>query len=62
MAAEDVERLHRYGLERKTPYLSSLKEALETHRFPLFEEAIRSILQYKVTIEQETFLLAEQIR
>ena len=59
MGAEYVERLRSHGLERKNAYLSRLQDALETHRFPLFEESIHSILRYKVTIEQETFLLGE---
>lgn len=57
MMPEDVERFHKYGLERKDAYLTRLQETLEQHRFPLFEDTIRSILKYRVTIEQEVFLL-----
>ena len=60
MSAEDVKRYAKYGLERPQAYLNHLKELWQAGAFPLFEGAIRQILQCRVTIEQEIFLTEEQ--
>jgi len=56
MSAEDVVRYSRSGLKRDTQYLQELQEALYRGEYQLFSEAIRMILKYGVSIEQETFL------
>jgi hypothetical protein len=56
MSAEDVVRYERFGLVRDAPYLQRLRTALARGEFPLFSDAIRMILEYGVTIEQEVFL------
>ena len=57
MGAEEVERYHVHGLERSEEYCQRLQEVLTAGAFPMFETSIRSILKYRVTIEQEVFLL-----
>lgn len=56
MSGADVERFARFGLARPEGYLNELHIALEQDKFPLFREAIETILKHKVTIEQEIFL------
>ncbi len=56
MGAKEVHDNWKTGLKRDKTYLDKLRISLENHEFPLFEDAIRAILQYKVTIEQECFL------
>lgn len=56
MTSEDVDAFHEMGLVRSTEYLDKLKTALEESKYPLFESAIKCILEYGVTIEQEVFL------
>ena len=56
MSAEDVTMHAPLGLTREPAYLRRLESALEKNEFPLFEESIKMILQYGVTIEQEVFL------
>ncbi len=46
----------RSGLPRSKKYLDRLRLALENREYPLFDDAIRKILEYGVTIEQETLL------
>jgi hypothetical protein len=56
MSGEYVDKFHEHGLARSEEYLSELEEDLKTGRYSLFEDAIRKILGYGVTIEQEAFL------
>ncbi|MCD8376260.1 MAG: DUF2220 domain-containing protein [Oscillospiraceae bacterium] len=56
MSGAEVERCCKDGLPRSADYLSRLREALQNGTYPLFTDAIEKILEYKVTIEQETFL------
>ena len=56
MAAADVLRYASYGLARDDSYLKRLQTSLNRHEFPLFEDAIRTILKLGVTTEQEVFL------
>ncbi len=56
MSAADVEQYHEYGLARTPAYLARLQMALDDNSYPLFEDVIRAILRYGVTIEQEIFL------
>ena len=56
MTGDDVVAFHKGGLSRSSDYLKKLEVALEKEEFPLFEDAIKRILEYGVTIEQEVFL------
>lgn len=56
MSGEYVEKFHVHGLKRDSKYLENLKTALRGGRFLKFNDAIEKILEYGVTIEQETFL------
>lgn len=56
MSAEFVDSFHEHGLARSKEYLSSLRIDMENGKYPLFQDAIERILDYGVTIEQETFL------
>ena len=56
MSGEEVAAHRQNGLERPKEYLDYLKQALSEGRYPIFEDAIQEILNYGVTIEQETFL------
>lgn len=56
MTAEDVVAYHEIGLPRSADYLEKLRVALEKAEYPLFENAIKRIIEYGVTIEQEVFL------
>lgn len=55
IAAVEKYRLH--GLTRPAAYWQQLDRVLSEHKYPEFEEVIRLLLKYKVTIEQESFLL-----
>jgi hypothetical protein len=57
MSADDVALYSSSGLIRNPAYLQRLKTALDQNEFPWFEDTIRMILKYGVTIEQEVFLL-----
>jgi len=57
MSADDVSRYHTFGLARDNQYHQQLQDALNQRLFPLFEDAIRLILRYGVTIEQEVFYI-----
>ena len=52
MTAEDVVIYHEMGLPRSADYLEKLAAA----DYPMFENAIKRIIEYGVTIEQEVFL------
>ncbi len=56
MSGEDVAAYRENGLPRSRKYLERLVQALENGEFPLFDGAIRRILEHGVTIEQEIFL------
>ena len=56
MSGEFVDSFHEHGLPRSEAYLSSLRIDMENGKYPLFRDAIERILNYGVTIEQETFL------
>ena len=56
MEGRFVEQYHKNGLKRPEQYLKTLKEERNAGRHTLFVDAIDKILQYGVTIEQETFL------
>ena len=47
---------HEMGFPRSADYLEKLRVALEKAEYPLFENAIKRIIEYGVTIEQEVFL------
>ncbi len=57
MTGKDVTAHCKDGLKRSEEYLEKLKQAYFDHTYPLFNDAIREILHYGVTIEQETFLI-----
>ncbi len=56
MQAQQVIQYANYGLTRDKSYLNKVKLAFEQGKFPLFQEVLRKILEYQVTIEQEVFL------
>lgn len=56
MSGEFVDSFHEHGLARSEAYLSSLRIDMENGKYQLFRDAIERILNYGVTIEQETFL------
>lgn len=56
MGGQEVEQYAEFGLKRTDTYLSVLQDALDADEFPAFREAIKAILAYGVTIEQEAFL------
>lgn len=56
MSGEFVDSFHEHGLARSEAYLSSLRMDMKNGKYPLFRDAIERILNYGVTIEQETFL------
>ncbi len=56
MSGQDVTAHRKDGLKRPEAYLERLERAHADHTYPLFEDAIREILHYGVTIEQEAFL------
>ena len=56
MFGEDVVKHCRNGLKRPVKYLKQLEQMLTEGTYPVFEDAIREILNLGVTIEQESFL------
>ncbi len=56
MSAEDVTAHHVTGLVRSEHYLKTVEAALACGEYPLFHMAMKKILEYGVTIEQEVFL------
>lgn len=56
MTGEDVVAHSHNGLKRSEEYLRRLDQVLSEKKYPMFEDAIREILNYGITIEQETFL------
>ena len=57
MSAQAFDEYKDYGLQRKKEYLSHLKRYAEMGRFQCFQDVIPKILEYGVTIEQESFYL-----
>ena len=55
-SGEEVAAHWQNGLSRSEKYLERLEQALKNQEFPLFDDAIRKILDYGATIEQEIFL------
>ena len=51
-----VEQYHQKGLPRSEEYLTKLKQDMQNGLHLLFSDAIKAILLYRVTIEQEAFL------
>ena len=56
MSGQDVTAHHMNGLVRSLKYLEKIKAALVNQEYPIFEDAMERILEYGVTIEQESFL------
>lgn len=56
MSAEDVTAHRKTGLVRSEHYLKTVRAALACDQYPLFHMAMKKILEYGVTIEQEVFL------
>ena len=56
MSAEDVVAHHVNGLKRPKHYLEQVRAAVQDGMYPYFRTAMEKILEYGVTIEQETFL------
>ena len=56
MSAEDVTAHHGTGLVRSEHYLKTVRAALACDQYPLFHMAMKKILEYGVTIEQEVVL------
>ena len=56
MSAEDVTAHHGTGLVRSEQYLKTVETALACNQYPLFRMAMKKILEYGVTIEQEVLL------
>ncbi len=56
MSAEDVVTHHVNGLKRPEHYLEQVRAAVESGKYPYFRKAMEKILEYGITIEQETFL------
>lgn len=56
MSGEDVALHHSTGLKRSESYLRKVQAALDGGKYPLFHAAMKKILEYGVTIEQEAFL------
>lgn len=56
MSEEDVVAHHVNGLKRPEYYLDQVRAAVDCGKYPCFRTAMEKILEYGVTIEQETFL------
>lgn len=56
MSGDFVEKYHQNGLVRPEKYLTRLKTDMQDGTYSLFVDAIKEILKYGVTIEQESFL------
>lgn len=57
MSGEDVITHYVTGLKRSEHYLNEVQTALDNKKYLLFQNAMKKILEYGVTIEQEAFLL-----
>ena len=56
MSGEEVVFHHRNGLKRSEHYLNQVQAAVDCGKHPHFRTAMKRILEYGVTIEQESFL------
>ena len=56
MSEAEVEKYHHNGLARTEEYLCKLRTSHFNHADSQFKSAIEKIVEYRVTIEQETFL------
>ena len=56
MSGEEVAFHHRNGLKRSEHYLNQVQAAVDCGKYPHFRTAMKRILEYGVTIEQESFL------
>ena len=56
MSGEEVAFHHRNGLKRSEQYLNQVQAAVDCGKYPHFRTAMKRILEYGVTIEQESFL------
>ena len=56
MTADLIKKHKNSGLKRTHAYLELLEIASEQNRYPVFDESIKMILHYGVTIEQESLL------
>lgn len=56
MTGNDVITYHHIGLSRQTSYLETLRNSPFNEETSPFKDAIKQILEYGVTIEQESFL------
>lgn len=57
MSEDDVREHYKNGLSRPDDYFDRLLYLLQNDSFPLFSGVIQLLIQYRVTIEQEAFLL-----
>lgn len=57
MSEDDVRQHYKSGLSRPDDYFDRLLYLLQSNSFPLFSGVIQLLIQYRVTIEQEAFLL-----
>lgn len=57
MSENDVREHYKSGLSRSDDYFNRLLSLSQDGCFPLFSEVIQLLIHYKVTIEQEVFLL-----
>ncbi len=56
MNASDVIQYAPQGLVRSEIYLNRIADAMKHGEYPLFQDAMREILNFGITIEQEVFL------
>lgn len=52
-----VEKYRERGLVRPEAYWGRVQTALAEHKYPEFQDVLQLLLQYRVTIEQESFLI-----
>lgn len=57
MEAKDVERFAAFGLKRTEKYWTKLQSLQNKAEYGIFADTIAALLKYKVTIEQEVFLI-----
>lgn len=59
MDADAVEHYRAQGLQRSDAYWQRVQQALADNKYPAFTSVLSLLLTYRVTIEQESFLLAQ---
>lgn len=57
MSEDDVRQHYKSGLSRPDDYFERLQDLLQNNSLPLFSGVIQLLIQYRVTVEQEAFLL-----